>query len=106
MKLEQIVAGGGAPAQPGAPAPITEDELRDRLVAQMNAMAEEAINRRMLAVFVQVAAWKLAAIGHRCGPAAIGDILRQLGWQLMAIEEHSNAQREARKARARGHAPH
>lgn len=86
--------------------PLTEEELRERLVEQMNAMAEDADARRMLPVFVQVAAWKLAAIAHACGPIATGDILRQLGWHLLAIEERAKAQREAEEARAQGHVPH
>jgi hypothetical protein len=86
--------------------PLTEDELRERLVEQMNAMARDADKRDMLPVFVQVATWKLAAIGHRCGPIATGDILRQLGWQLTAMEERAQAQREADEARAQGRMPH
>jgi len=87
-------------------APLTEAELRERLVEQVNAMAREADDRDMLAVFVQVLSWKLAAIAHACGPLAAGDILRQLGWHLMAFEERAKAQREADEAREQGRKPH
>lgn len=85
---------------------LTEDELRERLVEKMNAMADDASKRAMLAVYVQVAAWKLAAIGHCCGPIATGDILQQFGWHMAAFEESARAQREADAARAQGQQPH
>lgn len=86
-------------------APTKKDELRSRLVGQINAMADDANDNFLLAVFVEVAAWKLAAIAHRCGPIAAGDVIRQLGNHLYAIADRAEAQREADEAKAQGRLP-
>ncbi len=105
VKAENTAPRGAAAAAAEKPAPLTVQELQDRYVEQMNALADDANGRGMLQVFVEVAAWKLAAIAHRCGPVAAGDVLRQLGNHLYAMALRAEAQREADEARREGRKP-
>lgn len=87
-------------------APMTKEELEQRFVGQMNAMLDEADQRRMLPVFANVVSWKLAVLAHRCGPYVTGDVLRYLGHHLAVLAERDAAQREADNAKRKGQRPH
>ena len=60
------------------------DDFRDRVVAQLNALAAEAIEESVVPVLVEVLTRKLAAIAYHSGPQATGDILGKFGDFLSA----------------------
>ena len=104
MKVHQQEKAAPA-AKPAMPAE-TDAELEARYVAQLNALVDDAADRRKIPVFVNAAAWKLAVIAHRCGTYAAGDILRLFGEHVCALAEKERAAREAEQARSDGRQPH
>ena len=105
MELESSQQKAASKAAPKVPVPVSEQELVARYVAQMNAMSEDASERRMLQVFVDVAAWKLATIAYNCGAGVAGDVIRRLGGHLNDIALRADATREAAEAKSQGRLP-
>ncbi len=105
MEFEIPKQQAAVPAAPKVPAPVSARELEARYVEQINAMVDDATGRRMLQVFVDVAAWKLASIAYDSGPAAAGDVIRRLGFHLQQFALRDHAERQAEAAKAQGRLP-
>jgi hypothetical protein len=86
-------------------APMTKVQFERHLIERMNALLEEADERKGLAIFANVVSWKLAVLGHHCGPGATGHIVRLLGGHLEHLVELERGQRESEAARKRGNLP-
>jgi hypothetical protein len=86
--------------------PSREAAFRDRVLAQVKAMADEAIAQRMVPVLVEVLAGRLAAVAYRYGPLAAGDILAKLGGVLYDMASHEQARHEALQELVAGRKPH
>ena len=84
---------------------VPEDELRRRYLAVAEAVFADALERRVVPLFADVLAWELAAIAHRYGSPATGDILQKFGIYLERFAASGEAQREADKAREEGRLP-
>jgi len=108
--LQSPEDGEGRPAPEAAEAlqgraPMTKAQFEKHLIERMNALLAEADERKGLAVFANVVSWKLAVLGHHCGPGATGHIVRLLGGHLEHLVELERGQREAEAARKRGDLP-
>jgi hypothetical protein len=88
-----------------AAVPVSERELGARYAKEIGAIAADAYERKLLRVFVDVLAWKLANIAYSNGPLATGDVLRRLGVWLCLVAEAAEAQREAEAERKQGRLP-
>ncbi len=96
---DEDAASAGRSEEEGAREPMSDEQFERHLVERMNALLDEAAERKALHVFADVAAWKLAALGYGCGPAAVGNVLRLFGGYLEKLVEAERAQREAQEAR-------
>jgi len=86
-------------------APMTKAQFERHLIERMNALLEEADERKGLGIFANVVSWKLAVLGHHCGPGATGHIIRLFGGHLEHMVEIERGQREADAARKKGDLP-
>jgi hypothetical protein len=86
-------------------APMTKVQFERHLIERMNALLEEADERKGLGIFANVVSWKLAVLGHHCGPGATGHIIRLFGGHLEHMVEVERGQREADAVRKRGGLP-
>ena len=85
--------------------PMTKAQFEKHLIERMNALLEEADERKGLGIFANVVSWKLAVLGHHCGPGATGHIVRLFGGHLEHMVEVERGQREADAVRKRGGLP-
>ena len=85
--------------------PMTKVQFERHLIERMNALLEEADERKGLGIFANVVSWKLAVLGHHCGPGATGHIIRLFGGHLEHMVEVERGQREADAVRKRGGLP-
>lgn len=85
--------------------PLTSAQYETHLIERMNALLQEADERKGLGIFANVVSWKLAVLGHHSGPGATGHILRLFGGHLERLVEVERGQREAEAARERGDRP-
>jgi hypothetical protein len=90
------------PALPQPAGALTAEELEAQLVEKLNSMVRDANDRGMLQVFVDVAAWKLAAVALKGGPYIAGDIQARLGGHLRHMAEQDQAHKESDEARREG----
>lgn len=118
MSFEKFMAKALQPPEDreGRPAPepaeeipvhaaMTKAQFERHLIERMNALLVEADERKGLGIFANVVSWKLAVLGHHCGPGATGHIVRLFGGHLEHLVEVERGQREAEAARKRGDRP-
>ena len=71
----------------------------------LNALVDDASDRRNLRMLADALAWTLARIAVYCGTKATGDIVAYLGKYMIEIEERNEARRELERQREEGRRP-
>ena len=83
----------------------SDEQAYRRYLDALNALVDDAAERRNLRMLADALAWTLARIAVYCGTKATGDILAYLGKYMIEIEERNEARRELEHQRAEGVRP-
>jgi hypothetical protein len=86
--------------------PSSLAQLADRYAEQLQALIDDALERRSLPVLIDVLTWAIARFVVAYGHEATGDVLSRLGSHIRYLSEHQRSVRDADAARNEGRKPH